>query len=198
MIRPAILIGVTAVLCACGGAEQGADAATQPSLFPLEVGRTWQLYDERTGTRTNSLAVVREAEPTGVILRGFPGLPEARVRRNGAAVEAWDPGPGRWEPFLRLGAPAGTGYLVNLSQTLLWRGVHVTVASRNATVADANGRTVRDAVRLTIRAKGKGLADAGLEELVFAPGVGIARIVEMTIAGPRVAVLQRSAGAPTR
>jgi hypothetical protein len=197
MIRPALLIGVAAVLCACGGADEGADAGTQRSLLPLEVGKTWQLYDERTGVRRASVAVVRQAEPTGVVLRGFPGLPEARVRRNGAAVEAWDPARSGWEPFLRLGAPAGTSYRVDLSQTLLWRNVVVTVAARDATVADAEGRQVRDAVRLTFRYRGT-LADAGLEELVFAPGVGLARVVEMTIAGPRVSVLERSAGAPTR
>ena len=73
----------------------------------------------------------------------------------------------------------------------------MTVAARDATVADAEGRQVRDAVRLTFRYRGT-LADAGLEELVFAPGVGLARVVEMTIAGPRVSVLERSAGAPTR
>jgi hypothetical protein len=197
MIRTTLLIGLALALCSCGGAEGGANAATDPSLFPLEIGKTWRLYDERTGRRVNSVAVTREAEPSGVILRGFPGLPEARVRRSGDAVEAWDPGASRWQRFLRLGAPAGTSYLVNLSQTVFWRNVVVTVASRDAAVADADGRTVRGAVRLTFRNRGK-LADAGLEELVFAPGVGLARVVETTIAGPRVTVLGRSGGAPTR
>jgi hypothetical protein len=197
MIRLAFLIGVVVALSACGGVDEGADAGTQRSFFPLQVGKSWQLYDERTGVRASSVAVVREADPAGFVLRGFPGLPEARVRRVGDAVEAWDPGAGRWEPFLRLGAPAGTTYRVDLPQTLFWRNVVVTVATRDATVADANGRSVRGAVRLTIRSKGK-LADAGLEELVFAPGIGLARVVETTIAGPRVTVLERSAGAPTR
>jgi hypothetical protein len=197
MIRTALLIGVALALCACGGADEGANAATQPSLFPLEVGRSWQLYDERTGRRAGAVAVAREAEPAGVVLRGFPGLGEARVRGVGDAVEVWDPVARRWTRFLRLGAAAGTSWVVNLPRTLLWRNVVVTVASRNETVEDADGRAVRGAVRLTLRNRGK-LADAGLEELVFAPGVGLARVVETTIAGPRTAVLQRSGGAPTR
>ncbi len=198
MIRPALLIGVTFVLCACGGAESGADAATPRPLFPLEVGTTWQLVDERTGAAPPPVRVVRPAESAGVVLRGFPGLPPTRVRENGTSIEAWDPDPGRWEPFLRLGAATGTSYRVDLSQSLLWRNVLVTVAARDATASDADGETVRNAVRLTLRPKGKGMADAGLEELVFAPGVGLTRVVETTIAGPRVTVLGRPGGAPTR
>ena len=198
MIRPALLIGVTVVLCSCGGAEPGADAATPRPLFPLEVGTTWQLVDERTGAAAPPVRVARPAEPSGVVLRGFPGLPPTRVRENGTSIEAWDPDPGRWEPFLRLGAETGTSYRVDLSQSLLWRNVLVTVAARDATASDADGETVRNAVRLTLRPKGKGMADAGLEELVFAPGVGLARVVETTIAGPRVTVLGPLGGAPTR
>jgi hypothetical protein len=197
MIRIALLIGVALALCGCGGADEGANAATQPSFFPLEVGTSWQLYDERTGRRLSAVAVAREAEPSGVVLRGFPGLGEARVRSAGEAVEIWDPGTRRWKQFLRLGAPAGTSWAVNLPQTILWRNVVVTVASRSAVVGDEDGRTVRGAVRLTLRNRGK-LADAGLEELVFAPGIGLARVVETTIAGPRTAVLRRSGGAPIR
>jgi len=33
------------------------------------------------------------------------------------------------------------------------------------------------------------VADAGVEELVFAPGVGLVRVVETTIAGPRTLLL---------
>jgi hypothetical protein len=144
-----------------------------------------------------SVAVAREAEPSGVVLRGFPGLGQARVRSAGEGVEIWDAGARRWQRFLRLGAPVGTSWVVNLPRTLLWRNVVVTVASRDAAVTDEDGETVRGAVRLTLRNRGK-LADAGLEELVFAPGIGLARVVETTIAGPRTSVLQRPGVAPTR
>jgi hypothetical protein len=90
--------------------------------------------------------------------------------------------------FLRLGAPAGTRYVVDLADTALWRSVVVTVASRRAVVEDATGRTLRNCVRLVVRQR-KPVADAGVEELVFAPGVGPARIVEQTIAGPRTFLL---------
>ena len=94
----------------------------------------------------------------------------------------------RWEPFLRLGAPAGTRFKVDLAGTPLWRSLTVTVASRSVVVHDARGKALRDCVRLTFATR-KPIADAGLEELVFAPGVGFARIAEQTIAGTRVRVL---------
>ena len=105
-------------------------------------------------------------------------------------MEAWDAADGRWETFLRLGAPAGTRYKVDLPRAGLWRNLVVTVASRKLEVEDARGRTLRGCVRLTFR-NPKGLADAGLEELVFAPGVGIVRVAEITIAGTRTRLLDR-------
>jgi hypothetical protein len=66
--------------------------------------------------------------------------------------------------------------------------VTVTVASRSAVVHDARGKTLRNCVRLTFAAR-KRMPDAGLEELVFAPGIGFARTSEQTIAGTRVRVL---------
>jgi hypothetical protein len=125
---------------------------------------------------------------SALVLRGFPGTGPQRVRGLGDAVQARDSSQQRWEPFLRLGAPAGTSYAVYLADSPLWRSVVVTIASRHAVVEDANGRTLRNCVRLVVRQR-KPVADAGVEELVFAPGVGPARIVEQTIAGPRTFLL---------
>jgi len=138
------------------------------------------------GPSTAAISVART--PSGLVLRGLPGAGELRVRSAGRSVEAWDPASRRWEPFLRLGAPAGTRYKVDLAGAPMWRSLTVTVASRSVVVDDARGKTLRNCVRLTFAAR-KPIADAGLEELVFAPGVGFARTAEQTIAGTRVRVL---------
>jgi hypothetical protein len=110
------------------------------------------------------------------------------VRNVSGTIQAWDDAESRWEPLLRLGAPAGTAYRVDLAGTTLWHAVTITVASRSTVVRDARGKTHRGCVQLRFR-YGKGLADAGLEELVFAPGVGPVRYAEQTIAGVRTQVL---------
>lgn len=177
---------VLAALALALVATQAAPAAPAPSLFPLAAGNRWTLTDlERRSSATISVATTRSP---GMVLRGFPGAAELRVRAVGSTIEAWDAGSDRWEPFLRLGATAGTKYLVNLSQTPLWRGALVTVASRQAVVEDARGKTLRGCIRLTIRPP-KNLRDAGIEELAFAPGIGLVRVSELTIAGVRERVL---------
>lgn len=155
--------------------------ATAPSPFPLADGSRWTLRGVDTGaTRTIS---VRDA-----VLHGLPGAGPLRVRRVGRTVQAWDATQQRWEPLFRFAAPAGSRYAVHLGGTALWRAVIVTVASKNAVVEDFDGRPRRGCTRFTIRAT-KPIADAGVEEVAFAPGVGPVRIVEQTIAGTRELLL---------
>jgi hypothetical protein len=181
MTRNAIVsaAAVTLVLAAT------AAAAPTPSLFPLADGNRWTLRDSDRGA--TSTISVRRLGPA-YLLRGFPGAGDLRVRADGQSVQAWDATQRRWEPFLPLGARAGTTQPVDLGATALWRNVLVTVASRNATIADDDGSELRGCTLLTLRSKGK-LVDAGLEEIAFAPRVGPVRIVEQTIAGPRVKTL---------
>jgi len=174
---------VLIVVAGCGAAAgDDADPKAPPPLLPLADGNRWVLRDV-AGPSTATISVVRG--PTGLVLRGVPGARALRVRSVGRAVQAWDPASARWEPFLRLGAPVGTRYTVDLSGAPLWRSLTVTVASRTAVVHDARGRTLRSCVRLTFASR-KAIADAAIEELVFAPGIGFARIAEQTIAGTRV------------
>lgn len=165
------------------GATQATAAA--PSFFPLADGNRWTLRGDGAGETNVS---VGPSQAPGFVLRGFPGTGQLRVRAVGSAVEAWDAGSNRWEPFLRLGARGGTKYGVNLSGAPLWRSVVVTVASRQAVVHDARGKTLRGCVKLTL-SHPKGVADAGIEELAFAPGIGLVRVSEITIAGVRERVL---------
>jgi hypothetical protein len=160
-------------------------ASAAPRYLPLAEGNRWLLQNlEGSGAQTIS---VGRGTP-GLVLRGLPGAGDLRVRAVGQAVQAWDPASRAWEPFLRLDAAAGTKYAVALSTAPLWRSLIVTVASRQAVVEDARGRTLSNCVRLTFAAR-KPIADSGLEELVFAPGVGFASTSAQTIAGPRELLL---------
>jgi hypothetical protein len=176
MTRSAVVTAVVlsfASLCA-------AAAAAPSSHFPLRDGATWKLTDE------NGLPLVVKASRSGqaYALRGLPGLATVRVRVSGSDVQAWDSKLDRWRPFLRLGAGAGTRYLVDLPGSALWRTVDVKVTSRTATCSDAQGREVRGCIVLDLRSR-RPVADAGVERLVFAPGIGLAEVVVQTIAGPR-------------
>ena len=184
------------VLASFGLLATGAAGATSTvSHFPLAAGNTWYLADAKNASA--STVSVRTRSAGGLFLRGFPGTGDLRVRKAGASVEAYDVADSRWEPFLRLGAAAGTRYKVDLARTGLWRNLLVVVASRQLEVEDARGRRFRGCVRLIFR-NPKGLADAGLEELVFAPGVGLVRVKETTIAGLRTRLLDSFVPGATR
>lgn len=166
---------------AAGLVAATAAVASAPSPFPLGDGSRWSLRElDRGAARTISVR--------GGVVRGLPGAGDLRVRGVGATVQAWDAGQQRWEALFRFGARAGTRYVVDLAGTGLWRSVVVTVAAKQAVVEDYDGRPRRGCIRFTMRAR-KPVADAGIEEVSFAPGVGPVRIIEQTIAGPRELLL---------
>ena len=124
-----------------------------------------------------------------LVLRGFPGTSALRVRRVGQSVQAWDSRDRRWEPFLRLGAPRGTRYRVDLAGTALWRRMVVTVEAKRAVIQDSWDRTGGTARRLAFESR-LPIADlAGLESVAFAPGVGPVWFEELTIAEARASSL---------
>jgi hypothetical protein len=181
---------VAALALSVGLVAATAASAGGPSLFPLGAGTSWTLSDERG----NELTIRSNRSGSSYVLRGLPGLASVRVRANRRNIEAWDSRSSTWKAFLRLAAPAGTRYRVDFPEAPLWRAVDVTVESRSATCADARGRQVRGCVALALRSR-KPVADAGVERLVFAPGVGLAEVVVQTIAGPRTYTLG-GVGAP--
>jgi hypothetical protein len=162
-------------------------AATPPpaSLFPFADGNRWTLRERTSGA---PMTISMRGRPGAFVLHRFPGLEAVRVRRVRGSVEAWDSADRRWEPFLRLSASVGTRYRVDLAGSVLWESVDVAVASKRALVRDYRGRVLRRCTRLTFRYRSP-IADAGLEQLSFAPGIGPVSVSETTIAGTRERVL---------
>jgi hypothetical protein len=158
-------------------------------FFPLQVRNEWTFENLQYGG-AETLTVMRADRGTFRLV-GFPGAPSLRVRWSGQTLQAWDARDRRWEALLRLGAPAGTTYTVDLPQPL-WSRVQVTVASRRATVYNpVQRRSYSGALRLALRPNPE-LSDAGLTDLWFAPRVGPVRWVEQSIAGPVAYVLSRA------
>jgi hypothetical protein len=162
------------------GAVGSASGEPTPSPFPLADGNRWTLRDIE-GNAARTIFVRKEAQD--LVLSGLPGAPPLRVRWAGDTLQAWDVADERWEAVFRFGGLAGKGYPVSLGNTLLWRNVVVTLKSKRAEEEDLYGRT-RNCVRFTFASK-RGVADAGLESISFAPGVGPVRIAHQTIAGTR-------------
>lgn len=162
------------------GTAVGANAVPRPNPFPLADGNRWVLRDIETNA-ARTLAV-REQGPS-LVLHGLPGALPMRVRWAGETVQVWDTSNERWEALFRFGEPVGESYLVRLGDTLLWRNVAVTVASKRARVDDHRGRTLVS-TRFTFASKSK-IADAGVESMSFAPRVGPVHIAEQSIAGTR-------------
>jgi hypothetical protein len=113
MSRHVLIVAIVLSLLA-GFLPARIGATEPPSALPLAAGNRWVLRDAELGG-TQAIAVTRSA--AGLVLHGLPGAGDLRVRTAGRAVVAWDPADRRWEPFLRLGAAAGTTYAVDLAGT---------------------------------------------------------------------------------
>ena len=184
-MRAALLLVPLVVLASAAPGGAAGDAAAP--YFPVAPGNRWVLRDSATGV-SSSISV--RGDMGRLVLRGFPGAGDLRVRQVGQAIQAWDASDVRWEAFLRLGLPAGAKYLVDLQGTGLWRGTTVTISSRHDTVDDYRGASRRNCVTLTFAYR-KPIADAGLEAMSFAPAVGPVLVREQTIAGTRERLLDR-------
>ena len=186
-IRGIVVTVVTLAVLAAGPAS--ASGAAEPSLFPLGARATWKLADENG----SELRIRSTRSAPAYVLHGFPGFSALRIRAAGRDVQAWDARAAGWKPFLRLGAAAGARYRVDLSASPFWRAVDVTVSRTSCHVGT---RTVPGCVTLDVRAL-KPIADAGVERLVFAPGIGPVEVVVQTIAGPRSYSLGKTGPSPS-
>jgi hypothetical protein len=169
------LLVVVLIVSALAGVA--VSSAAEQRLFPLAAGNRWVLKDEKSPHRT-TMSIAESA--SGLVLRGLPlARGELRVRDTGRSVQVWDTADRRWEVLFDFGAPAGSMYVVDLAATE-WRRVRATVASRSVSARDYQGEIHRRCTRITFRFR---LADAGVEEMVFAPETGPVRITETWIGG---------------
>jgi hypothetical protein len=177
--RLAALVALALVPVAAGGT-----AAEPRSLFPIANGNRWTLRDVDSGL-PETISILNGV--SGLELYGFPGLTDGtRLRRKGTDVQVWEASRARWVTLLRFGA-SGTRYGVDLAATTLWRSVQVRVVSTQATVRDFRGRVHHGCTRFAFHYRG--LADSGLIDLAFAPGLGFVRVSEQSLGGPHKSLL---------
>lgn len=169
------------------------------SYFPLGVGDRWVYNRTGTGSASTWKAEVAETAVSGspsqvYLLNGyFPGVPRwVRTNRGGTVTEL-APAEAREYLWYRLGAPVGTSWELQLAPTPTAlpvaddcvNGSRVVVASRDDVVSVPAGQFTR-VVRVDFHSR---CADAGITSEWFAPGVGLVRREEASIAGPVVSEL---------
>jgi hypothetical protein len=172
-----------------------------PSYFPLAGGNHW-VYRRTTPGGVESWEVAATATPASTADRArftlsgyFLGAPRLVAVGRGDRVTEKNP---TGEPDLLwylLGAPVGTSWKLQLAEqptatpySGCVSGSALTVASRNETVAVPAG-VFRGVVRIDFRSP---CADAGISSEWFAPGVGLVRREEQSIAGPVVSELTQA------
>lgn len=203
--RLAVLVGLGVLvggLVPAGASAQGQvrESLRAVSYFPLAPATYWEY--EKQGPSCGAacrwrVEVMGEVSPTpfeGALgLKGyFPG-PARKVRSLplGVVTEV-RPGGGRDALWYMLRAPVGLGWTLELAGDSVDTaglscidGSWVRVASRSETVRVPAGE-FRDVVKLEFRSK---CVDAGITAEWFAPGVGLVRREEATIAGVLVSDL---------
>ncbi len=174
-----ILTAMVAVAVAFSGPAEGGHA-----YFPTEVGMTWTYG----GSPLEVARTVRILETTTVgadtifLWDGFQGRRAVRVQDDGKVLEYRDEA---WRMLFDLGAEVGTTWTLEGSPASgdLMDGTVVTVQSRSAEVRVPYG-ALAPCVHLSLNPSPQ-LADAGVVDAWFAPGVGLVKWVEQSIVGPQ-------------
>ena len=153
------------------------------NYFPLAAGNSWTYTIEgRAASGTVTVRVTKSVETAArqyFRLEGFTPRPAlVRVDSQGRLLE-FRPDSGTEHLWYDFGAAEGTTWMPELLNPCLGTA---RLASRHADVAVPVG-DFNDA--LVIRHGTTNCADAGIQEEVFAPGIGLLRRTETTIAGPR-------------
>jgi len=207
--RPRVLSCCAALLLVAGAIAVPAaagDAATParvrpvlaPSeLFPLRPGNHWvYVANGAIGEPRNWEVRVleQEAQPamsTGRMYQRLAGYFDGATRlvrsdAFGSVVERG--GDERGHLWYLLGAPVGTSWTLSLAppESACLAGATLTIGARDEVVTVPAGE-FRGVVRVDW--SGSRCADAGITAEWFAPGVGLVRRAETTIAGPLVSDL---------
>ena len=194
-----LAVGLSGVAASAQGRGEVRRLLGPASYFPLAVGNRW-VY-ERTGPERAStwkVEVVEATMPAGpwqvYWLEGyFPGVSRWIRASRGGTVTEFAPDEAREYLWYLLGAPRGMSWQLQLAPTPTAlpvaddcvNGSRLVVASRDDVVSVPAGQFTR-VVRVDFRSR---CADAGITSEWFAPGVGLVRREETSIAGPVISEL---------
>jgi hypothetical protein len=169
-----------------------------PSYFPLGVGNRWVYQKAGVGGTSTWRAEVTEAGVPARLwsffrLDGYFQGPPRMVRADrGGVVREVLPDSGQEYLWYLLGAPVGTTWLLQLAPSPTAGpvvdcvdGSRLVLASRNEVVKVPAGEFTR-VVRVDFRSP---CVDAGITSEWFAPGVGLVRREETSLAGTVVSEL---------
>ena len=155
--------------------------------FPLAVGNSWSYAVEgRFASGTVAVQVTEAAEVEGrqyFVLEGYTPQPAlVRLTSQGRLVELRRAS-GTEHLWYDFAAAEGTIWTSELPHRCLGEAK---LASRRSEVEPPTGPINNG---LVIGYGPTNCADAGIQEEAFAPGIGLVRRTELTIAGPRLLVL---------
>ena len=193
-----LVVGLGGAANPVQGQREVRPALGTPSYFPLGVGNRW-VYQKvgPGGTSTWKVEVVEAGMPAGpwpfFRLDGYFQGPPRMVRADrGGAVREVLPNSGQEYLWYLLGAPVGTTWQLQLAPSPTAGpvsdcvdGSKLVVASRNEVVRVPAGEFTR-VVRIDFRSH---CVDAGITSEWFAPGVGLVRREETSLAGPVISEL---------
>jgi len=156
---------------------------------PLKIGNEWTYQKDKWG----GLSTVKVTQKyfNAYYLSDFPGA-SAWFWFGGNTLYAYNWDTKAWVPFLKFGHATGTTYTVNLGSQTMFQNVKVTIASKNAVVDDTViQQKFTGCVRFSLSPP-LGWGDAGIEELTFAPNVGLVRSSEQSFGGPVTSLLHHA------
>ena len=186
----ALLVGVISVnLLDAQRLTRGRVASSPPAVdyFPLEEGNSWTYAITGFAAQGSvSIRVTRSVAVNGITYHEVEGYtPEPvllRRTRSGQIVEL-QTGSGTEQLWYDFGAPPGSSWHPGMALDCLGTAS----LSKQAGSAETPAGVFDDVVSIDYR--GTNCADAGMQEEVFAAGVGLIRRTSLTIGGPRSLVL---------
>ncbi len=164
-------------------------AQNTSDYFPVEVGRIWS-YTNGLKIGVAEVWPSPDGAPWAFFFEGYSFTPRIFSKVEDKVVEITEDGMRRlWYDF---GAEEGESWVIkpfeNRPEGDIISGSRVTLVSRSDTVSVPYGH-FKECVHLVF-IPNSDLADAGVLEEWFAPGIGLVKRVEQTIAGPRAYELE--------
>jgi len=157
----------------------------EDDLFPAQVGMSWTYAGSPMEMARSVRIVGEEITADGSLYVWWDGFQGRHAVRKDADGRVLSLRAGEWQMLFDLVANEGTTWTIGKGgegEDLL-DGSTVTVVSRSAQIRVPYG-AFEPCVELGLRPD-PGLADAGVTRMWFAPGVGLLKWEETTIAGPQ-------------